>query len=46
MRILIRPSNGAQSDTLPGNLACHIREDGEGRGDRKPLLGAGRPGQQ
>ena len=46
MRILIRPGNGAQRNTLPADLARHIRKDGKGRGDRRPLLGVGGADQQ
>jgi hypothetical protein len=46
MRILIRPGNGTDRDTLPANLARHIRENGKGSDNRKPLLRPGRLGEQ
>jgi hypothetical protein len=43
MRIHIRPGNGTKRDAIPADLARHIRQDGEGSDDRKPLLGQGGP---
>jgi hypothetical protein len=46
MRILIRSGNGTVRNPLPADLARHIREDGKGSDNRKPLLCMGRLGEQ